>query len=285
MVSGFLRFDGAARHEPRIDQWFDARPSDLASIARQWFAEMRRCGPDVTELLHDGHPTACVGDAAFGYVNVFSSHVNIGFFHGASFADPGQLLQGTGRFMRHVKANPASLPDAASLTALIHTAYVDIKKRLAAERLTIYDAVGGIDGLLKLAKAWHHRVLEDEVVAHAFSHGYHPQHTERLAAYWAEALGGPAIYSDTYGSETTVVRRHSGNGPHEEMDRRAIGCFDQALDDIGLARNDRLWRALHDYFAWATHHTMARYHDSADDVPEGLNVPKWSWDGLVAGWR
>src|SRR5215469_13274598 len=90
---------------------------------------------------------------------------------------------------------------------------------------TIYEAAGGRDGLLRLASAWHTRVLEDEVVSHAFSHGYHPQHTERLAAYWAEALGGPTTYSDQYGNETSVVRIHSGNGLHEEMDRRAIACF------------------------------------------------------------
>lgn len=145
---------------------------------------------------------------------------------------------------------------------------------------TIYEVVGGSEGLMRLAHAWHRRVLEDEVVSHAFSHGYHPQHTERLAAYWAEALGGPAIYSERYGSETSVVRTHSGNGVHEEMDRRAIDCFDQALDDIGIARNDRLWQVLHDYFAWATTTTMARYHRSADDVPDGLTLPKWSWNGL-----
>lgn len=148
---------------------------------------------------------------------------------------------------------------------------------------TIYDAVGEFEGLQKLAHAWHRRVLEDEVVSHAFSHGYHPRHTERLAAYWAEALGGPLMYTGAYGSETSVVRLHSGNGPHEEMDRRAIACFDQALEDIGLVRDEALWRALRDYFAWATTSTMARYHDSADDVPEGLTVPKWSWDGLVTG--
>ena len=148
---------------------------------------------------------------------------------------------------------------------------------------TIYEAIGGLDGLLKLAAAWHHRVLADEVVAHAFSHGYHPQHTERLAAYWAEALGGPAIYSGKYGSVTSVVRMHSGNGPHGEMDQRAIACFDQALEDVGLARGDRLWQALHDYFAWSTNNTMARYHHSADDVPEGLRIVKWSWEGRVDG--
>ena len=103
---------------------------------------------------------------------------------------------------------------------------------------TIYEAVGGIEGLKRLAHEWHHRVLEDEVVSHAFSHGYHPQHTERLAAYWAEALGGPMLYSSAYGNETSVVRLHSGNGPHEEMDARAIACFDQALEDIGLHVTD-----------------------------------------------
>jgi hypothetical protein len=133
-MSSFLRFDGAVRHEPRIDWWFDARSPELAAIARAWFAEMRNCGRDVAELLHDGHPTACVADAAFGYVNVFTSHVNIGFFHGASLEDPAQLLEGTGKFMRHVKAKPGTLPDSASLKALIHAAYADIKSRLAEEQ-------------------------------------------------------------------------------------------------------------------------------------------------------
>jgi hypothetical protein len=132
-VSSFLRFDGAARHQPQVESWFDARQPELAAIAREWFAEMRNCGQDVTELLHDGHPTACVGDAAFGYVNVFTSHVNIGFFHGATLEDPAKLLQGTGRYMRHVKARPGSLPDRASLVALVQAAYADIRQKLAAE--------------------------------------------------------------------------------------------------------------------------------------------------------
>ena len=131
-MSTFLTFNGAVRHDPQIDEWFDTRREDLAAIARLWFAEMRSCGDDVTELLHDGHPTTCVADAAFGYVNVFTSHVNIGFFHGASLEDPAKLLQGTGRFMRHVKAKPGALPDSASLKALIHAAYADIKERRAA---------------------------------------------------------------------------------------------------------------------------------------------------------
>jgi hemoglobin len=148
---------------------------------------------------------------------------------------------------------------------------------------TVYEAAGGADGLLRLADAWHARVMADEIVSHAFSHGYHPEHSERLAAYWAEALGGPATYSARYGDETSVVRIHSGNGAHEEMDRRAIGCFDQALADCGLAGDQRLAQVLHDYFAWATTATMARYHESADDVPDGLRIPHWSWDGPEPG--
>ena len=144
---------------------------------------------------------------------------------------------------------------------------------------TVYDAAGGSEGLMRLAEAWHVRVMADEVVAHAFSQGFHPQHTERLAAYWTEALGGPALYSDGYGDETSVVRMHSGNGEHAEMDRRAIACFDQALHDVGLT-TEPLRQVLHDYFAWVTTEPMARYHRSADDVPDGLGIPHWSWDGL-----
>lgn len=118
------------------------------------------------------------------------------------------------------------------------------------------------------------------MVSHAFSHGFHPEHVERLAAYWAEALGGPALYSKSYGDETTVVKMHSGNGKHEEMDRRAIACFDQALVDTGLAGDETLSKALHDYFSWATTTTMAQYHESANDVPDGLRIPHWSWNGL-----
>ena len=144
---------------------------------------------------------------------------------------------------------------------------------------SVYEAAGGDDGLVRLAEAWHARVMADDVVSHAFSHGFHPQHSERLAAYWAEALGGPHTYSERYGDETDVVRMHSGNGPHEEMDRRAIACFAQALEDTGLTQ-DPLRQVLHDYFAWATTTSMARYHASAADVPDGLPIPRWSWDGL-----
>ena len=144
---------------------------------------------------------------------------------------------------------------------------------------TVCEAAGGYEGLLRLSRAWHERVMADEVVSHAFSHGFHPEHSERLAAYWAEALGGPATFSTAYGDEASVVRLHSGHGPHEEMDRRAIACFDAALRDVGFA--GELHRVLLDYFSWATTTTMSRYHRSADDVPDGLELPHWSWDGLV----
>jgi hemoglobin len=146
---------------------------------------------------------------------------------------------------------------------------------------TVYDAAGGADAMVRLAAAWHARVMADAVVSHAFSHGFRPDHTERLAAYWAEALGGPTAFTRSLGDESTVVRIHSGNGPHEDMDRRAIDCFDQALVDAGLNRDDRLRQVLHDYFAWTTTTTMSRYHRSPDDVPDGLAMPHWSWDGLV----
>jgi hemoglobin len=146
---------------------------------------------------------------------------------------------------------------------------------------SVYEAAGGRAGIVSLAAAWHERVLADEVVSHAFSHGYRPDHTERLAAYWTEALGGPSEYSEEYGDETSVVRLHSGNGDHGEMDLRAIECFDQALVDVGLADDERVRQVLHDYFTWATTTTMSQYHESADDVPDGLQIPHWSWHGLV----
>jgi hemoglobin len=148
---------------------------------------------------------------------------------------------------------------------------------------TLFEAVGGEAVLLRLAAAWHARVLADEVVSHAFSHGYHPDHTRRLAAYWAVALGGPDATgvsgetAEAYLDETAVVRLHAGNGAHEEMDRRAVACFDQALEDAGIV-DPALRRSLHGYFAWATE-GMARYPRSPEDVPAGLTIPRWSWDG------
>lgn len=147
---------------------------------------------------------------------------------------------------------------------------------------SIYAAIGGMPVLTELAHAWHERCLADPVVSHAFSHGFHRDHTARLAAYWAEALGGPPAYSGSIGSDTSVVRSHSGNGEHREMDERAVACFANALDDVGLSRDPDVRDALLAYFTWATGY-MATYHGSRDDVPEGLTVPRWSWDGLVAG--
>jgi hypothetical protein len=130
LKEAILRFPEAVKCEPAIDLWLNAPPDDLRSIARYWFALMRECGNDVTELMHDGCPTACVADAAFAYVNTFTSHVNVGFFHGFALKDPAGLLQGTGKRMRHVKLRPAAEINASALKALIHAAYLDIKTRL-----------------------------------------------------------------------------------------------------------------------------------------------------------
>ena len=130
-MSLFL-FPTSVRRDPEIDAWMREQPGDLGAIAQRWFTVLRNCGADVRELLHDGHPTACVGPAAFAYVNAFRSHVNVGFFRGAELADPSQLLQGTGRSMRHVKLRPGSSVDFAALELLIQRAYEDIRARLEA---------------------------------------------------------------------------------------------------------------------------------------------------------
>jgi hemoglobin len=143
---------------------------------------------------------------------------------------------------------------------------------------TIYEAAGGRQAFLDLAHAWHSRCLADPIVSHAFSHGYHPQHSERLAAYWAEALGGPSDYTESMGNESSVVRMHSGNGEHIEMDERAQICFSQALDDAGLPDDPHLRSALKAYFRWATR-TMSAHPASTDRVPDGLALARWSWDG------
>jgi hemoglobin len=146
---------------------------------------------------------------------------------------------------------------------------------------TVFEAAGGSQALLDLARAWHQRCLEDPMVSHAFSHGQHPQHVERLAAYWAEALGGPTLYSDTMADHSHVLRIHAGHGEHEQMDTRAQRCFALALDDAGLPDDERLRRALKDWFHWATT-AMAAHPRSADDVPSALSMPRWSWEGPVA---
>ena len=130
MKSDYLRFDGAVEHDPAIDAWLSKHDGELGAIAREWFEVMQSCGDEVRELVHDGCPVACLGDAPFGYVNVFRSHVNVGFFHGASLRDPARMLEGTGKRMRHVKLLPGTKIDAAALTSLIEAAYADIKTRV-----------------------------------------------------------------------------------------------------------------------------------------------------------
>jgi len=144
---------------------------------------------------------------------------------------------------------------------------------------TIYEAAGGRQAFLELAQAWHARCLADPIVGHAFSHGFHPQHSERLAAYWAEALGGPPDFTESMGDESNVVRMHSGNGEHQEMDERAEALFALALDDVGLL-DARLRSTLNAYFHWANR-TMSSNPKSAEHVPDGLPVARWSWDGPI----
>jgi hemoglobin len=145
---------------------------------------------------------------------------------------------------------------------------------------TIYEAAGGNQAFIDLAHAWHLRCMADPIVSHAFSHGFHPQHTERLAAYWAEALGGPQDYTASVSDESTVVRMHSGNGEHQEMDECAQLCFAQALDDAHLPDDPRLRATLTAYFRWATSR-MAAHPQSPDSVPANLPLARWSWDGPV----
>ena len=125
-----LRFNGAVMRDPAIDAWMKQHQGELGAIAHHWFEVMRKCGDEVRELLHDGCPVACLGDTPFAYVNVFTAHVNVGFFQGAKLPDPARLLEGAGRFMRHVKLRPGTSTNTAALTKLIDTAYWDIKSRV-----------------------------------------------------------------------------------------------------------------------------------------------------------
>jgi hypothetical protein len=130
MNSDLMRFDGAVERDPAIDAWLNERAGELGAMARKWFEAMRGCGDEVRELIHDGCPVACFGDAAFGYVNVFTSHVNVGFFQGASLKDPGRMLEGSGKRMRHVKLRPGIETDAAALARLVEAAYADMTARV-----------------------------------------------------------------------------------------------------------------------------------------------------------
>jgi hypothetical protein len=130
MREDLLRFDGAVERDPAIDAWFKNRPGELGEIARRWFQVMRTSGDEVRELLHDGCPVACLGDVPFGYVNVFREHVNVGFYQGATLPDPARLLQGSGKFMRHVKLKPGEAINAVALNKLIEAAWTDVKDRV-----------------------------------------------------------------------------------------------------------------------------------------------------------
>ena len=130
MKTELLRFNGGVERDPAIDAWMKRHRGEKGAIAHHWFEVMRKCGDEVREILHDGCPVACLGDAPFGYVNVFTSHVNVGFFHGAALPDPARLLQGNGKFMRHVKLRPGKATDTASLSRLIEMAYADIRTRV-----------------------------------------------------------------------------------------------------------------------------------------------------------
>jgi hypothetical protein len=131
-TSEIFRLSGAVKRDPAIDIWLNERPPELRPMVQKWFTQMRQCGDDVRELIHDGCPVACVQDAPFGYVNAFTSHVNVGFFYGATLDDPLGLLEGKGKRMRHAKLKPIPAFDATALRDLIEAAYVDIKKRLEA---------------------------------------------------------------------------------------------------------------------------------------------------------
>jgi hypothetical protein len=133
MNTDLLRFDGTVERDPAIDAWMEKHEGELGTIAREWFEVMRRCGDEVREVFHDGCPNACLGDAPFGYVNVFTAHVNVGFFQGASLADPTGLLQGSGKRMRHVKLRAGAEIDTSALARLIEAAYADIKARVENE--------------------------------------------------------------------------------------------------------------------------------------------------------
>src|SRR5262245_10623814 len=134
-MSQLFLFPNSVKRDPSIETWMKQHTGELGEIAKHWFEVMRACGSDVREVLHDGHPTACVADAAFAYINVFKAHVNVGFFRGAELADPKKLLEGTGKLMRHVKLSATRDVDARALSRLIGVAYADMQDRVQADLL------------------------------------------------------------------------------------------------------------------------------------------------------
>ena len=130
MRRNLFTLNGTVERDPAIDAWMNDHAGELGAIARQWFDVMRKCGDEVREVLHDGCPTACLGDVPFAYVGVFTSHVNAGFYYGTSLPDPARLLQGTGKYGRHVKLKPGTTTNTAALNDLITAAYEDVKARV-----------------------------------------------------------------------------------------------------------------------------------------------------------
>ena len=184
-MSRFLRFPGSVKRDPAIEVWMREHSGELGAIARRWFEVMRSCGDDVRELLHDGHPTACIGDAAFGYVNSFTAHTNVGFFLGAKITDPGRLLEGTGKHMRHVKLGPGRDFDATALRTLIETAYTDMKARLEAEALVGSPAVKRPEPdrrvTTRLNRAWHAKNRMPSGANRAVRLEWHLKHAQNCA--------------------------------------------------------------------------------------------------------
>lgn len=142
--------------------------------------------------------------------------------------------------------------------------------------------MGGADAVRALAEAWHKRCLADPILAHPFERGVHPQHTERLASYWSEQLGGPATYTASGSGYSEVVRIHTGNGPHPQMDGRAVAAFTLSLDDADIPTDSDLRFQLIAWFTWATA-VLNHSWNSPDEVPDDLSIPSWSWEG-TAGW-
>jgi hemoglobin len=149
----------------------------------------------------------------------------------------------------------------------------------ATQAPTVYDAAGGADAMRRLAEAWHARCLADPIAEHPFSHGTHPQHTERLAAYWGEMLGGPRAFTSGLGTEAGIVRMHSCNGPHPELDTAAECCFVHALDDARIPDEEPLRTNLIDWFRWSS--ALVTYGFQTDQVTDDLRLPRWSWSGPV----
>jgi hemoglobin len=145
-------------------------------------------------------------------------------------------------------------------------------------RPTLFEHAGGEAAFLALARAHHRRCLADPELNHPFSHpDQHPQHVERLAAYWAQVLGGPSTFSAGDGSETAVLRMHSGNGDMSDLGRRFVACFDGAMDDVPLPADPVFRRAMHDYMVWAVDRVLA--HQDRAGIPDDLPMPRWGWDG------